>query len=82
MRRSAAILTGFFAIFLLLAYVIGLKYAAILFALAIPAAFMVGRRPWAWGILTGGILALLVFGLFDHMMNVVWPSSVMDQILE
>jgi hypothetical protein len=81
-RRSAIILFGYFVAFVVLAYVIGLQYAAILFAATIPAAFMVGRRPWAWGFLTGGILVLLVFGLFDHLINIIWPDSLISAFFE
>jgi len=77
-RRSAYILFGYFVAFIVLAYVIGLQYAAILFAATIPACFMVGKRPWAWGILTGGILVLLVFGLFDNLINIIWPDSLLS----
>jgi TctA family transporter len=81
-RRSAIILFGYFIAFVILAYVIGLQYAAILFAATIPAAFMIGRRPWAWGFLTGGILVLLVFGLFDNLINIIWPNSLLSGFFE
>ena len=78
-RRSAwlfAILTG---VYLVLAIAIGLQYASILYAAVTPALFMRGRRPWAWGALTGGILALLVFGLFDHVMDIIWPEPLIGE---
>ena len=81
-RRSAVILSGYFVAFVVLAYVIGLQYAAILFAATVPAAFMIGRRPWAWGFLTGGILVLLVFGLFDNLINIIWPDSLLSIFLD
>lgn len=81
-RRYALILFGYFVAFVILAYVIGLQYAAILFAATIPATFMIGRRPWAWGFLTGGILVLLVFGLFDNLINIIWPDSLISGFFE
>ena len=81
-RRLAYILFGYFVAFTVLAYVIGLQYSAILFAATIPAVFMIGKRPWAWGFLTGAILMLLVFGLFDNLMNIIWPDSLLSEFLE
>jgi hypothetical protein len=41
-----------------------------------PAFLMVGRRPWAWGLLTGGIIAVVALFFFDQVMSVVWPEPV------
>ncbi len=75
--RSAAILLGLIGLFLFLAISIGLQYAAITFAALAPAALMVGRRPWAWGFLTGGIIAVLVVVLFNNMLHVIWPEPIL-----
>ena len=54
-----------------------MQYAAITFAALAPAALMVGRRPWAWGFLTGGIIAVLVVVLFNNMLHVIWPEPIL-----
>lgn len=72
--RSAGILAGLVAAFLLAAISFGLQYAAIFLAAAMPALLMTGRRPWAWGLLSGGIIALLVVVLFDRMLHIIWPE--------
>lgn len=79
--RSALILGGLIAGFAVLATAIGLPYAAITLATVIPAFLMIGRRPWAWGILSGGIIAVMVVLFFDHMMYIVWPDPVLGNWL-
>jgi putative tricarboxylic transport membrane protein len=76
-NRSALILFGLILGFALVATAIGLQYSVIMLAAAMPAFLMVGRRPWAWGILTGGILAAVVVVFFDYMMSVVWPEPIL-----
>lgn len=75
--RSAAILLGLIGLFLLVAISIGLQYAAIIFAAVAPALLMIGRRPWAWGFLSGGIIAVLVVVLFDNMLHIIWPDPLL-----
>ncbi len=75
--RSAAILFGLLCSFLVLAMIIGLDYAAITLAAVSPAALMVGKRPWAWGFLTGGIIAGAVVFVFDDLMHIIWPEPIL-----
>lgn len=75
--RSAAILFGLICMFLFLAIAIGLHYAAITLAAVSPAALMVGKRPWAWGFLTGGMIAGAVFFVFDDLMHIIWPEPIL-----
>ena len=75
--RSAAILFGLICSFLVLATIIGLDYAAITLAAVSPAALMVGKRPWAWGFLTGGIIASAVVFVFDNLMHIIWPEPIL-----
>ncbi|MEE8562727.1 MAG: tripartite tricarboxylate transporter permease [Alphaproteobacteria bacterium] len=75
--RSAAILFGLICSFLVLATIIGLDYAAITLAALSPAALMVGKRPWAWGFLTGGIIAGAVVFVFDNLMHIIWPEPIL-----
>ncbi|HSS64170.1 MAG TPA: tripartite tricarboxylate transporter TctB family protein, partial [Gammaproteobacteria bacterium] len=75
--RSAMVLFGLIALFLVLSVCIGLQYAAIVLAAAAPLPLMTGSRRWAWGILSGGIIALLVAVLFDRMLHVIWPEPLL-----
>jgi len=75
--RSAVILLGLITGFVLLAVSIGLQYAVIILAAVMPAFLMTGRRPWAWGLLSGGIIAVVVVFFFDQMMSVVWPEPLL-----
>ena len=76
-QRSAAILIGLVCSFLVLATIIGLPYAAIALAAASPAALMIGKRPWAWGFLTGGLIAAAVVFVFNNLMNIIWPDPIL-----
>jgi len=74
--RSAAILIGLICSFLALTTIIGLPYAAITLAAVSPAALMIGNRPWAWGFLTGGIIAAAVVFVFNNLMHIIWPEPI------
>jgi TctA family transporter len=76
-RRSAAILIGLVCSFLVLTTLIGLPYAAIILAAVSPAALMIGKRPWAWGFLTGGIIAAAVIFVFNNLMHIIWPEPIL-----
>jgi len=75
--RSAAILIGLICSFLVLTTIIGLPYAAITLAAVSPAALMIGKRPWAWGLLTGGIIASAVVFVFNNLMHIIWPEPIL-----
>ena len=82
-RAQAALrLGGLLLLFIVIAVLIGLQYAAIALAGLSPAALMTGRRPWAWGMLTGSIMAAAVFGFFDYVMSMIWPEPVLGQWLQ
>jgi hypothetical protein len=74
--RSAWALFLLNAGFLILATVIGLQYSAILFSTLAPLPFLDNRRAWSWCLVTGGLMAAFVFGLFDELMNIIWPEPV------
>jgi TctA family transporter len=75
--RAGAILIGLIVMFILLSTLIGMEYAAIALAAIAPATLMTGKRPWAWGLLTGGLIAIFAFVVFDEMMDVIWPEPVL-----
>jgi hypothetical protein len=76
-QRSALILAGLIGLFLFLAMAIGLPYAAIALAALAPAALMVGKRPWAWGFLTGSMIAGAVVFVFNNLMHIIWPEPIL-----
>ena len=75
--RSTLILLGLLALFILLSLTIGMEWGAIVLAAVSPAAMMTGKRPWAWGLLTGALIAIFAFVVFDEMMDVIWPEPVL-----
>ncbi len=75
-RQTAPIILGLIAMFLVIAAAIGLQYGAIAFAAATPIALGAGKRPWLSGLVTGAIMAAVVIGLFDQMLNVMWPDPL------
>jgi hypothetical protein len=75
--RSAAILVGLILLFIVLSMLIGMEWGAIVIATVAPATLMTGKRPWAWGALTGSLIALFAFLVFDEMMDVIWPEPVL-----
>jgi hypothetical protein len=80
--RSALLLGGLLMLFVILAALVGLQYASIVLAALSPAALMTGRHPWAWGLLTGGIIAAAVFGFFDHVMSMIWPEPILGEWIQ
>jgi putative tricarboxylic transport membrane protein len=81
-RQTAPIILGLVAMFLVVAAAIGLQYGAIAFAAATPIALGAGKRPWLSGLVTGAIMAALVVGLFDQMLNVIWPDPLVLSWIE
>lgn len=75
-RQTAPIILGLIAMFLAIAVAIGLQYGAIAFAVATPIALGAGKRPWLSGLVTGAIMTAVVVGLFDQMLNVIWPDPL------
>lgn len=75
--RSAAILVGLVLLFIVLSMLIGMEWGAIILAAVAPATMMTGKRPWAWGLLSGGLIALFAFVVFDEMMDVIWPDPIL-----
>jgi hypothetical protein len=73
-RQTAMILLSLFAMFILLSVAVGLQYGAIAFSAVTPVALNAGKRPWIAGAITGTIMAAVVFGLFDQMLDVIWPD--------
>lgn len=74
-RHAAAMIVASLVGFSVLSLIVGMQYAAIVLAAVIPAIFMTDKQhAWRWCAVTGGILCLLVFGLFDVLLNIVWPE--------
>jgi hypothetical protein len=74
--KSAALITGFIALFLLLATTIGLKYSSIIFAVLFPLVMMDGKTRWIASLTAGLLVASIAIGLLDSYMGVFWPDQV------
>lgn len=75
--RTAIIITGFIGLLILLTTLIGLKYAAILFAVVFPIVMMKGNGRWITSAVGGVLVAAISIGLLDLYMNVFWPDPVL-----
>ena len=80
-RRTGKVLLGLIAMFVLISITFGLKWAAIALALVFPAAVS-GRGYAKWGLLTGGFITVLVIGLFDNILFVIWPQPAVWLLLK
>ena len=76
-RRTGFVLLALLALFIVAALTAGLQYGAILFAAVTPLALPVGRRPWVWAVVTGSIMTAFVAGLFERMLNILWPEPLL-----
>lgn len=80
-RRTGKVLLGLIAMFVLISITFGLKWAAIALALVFPAAVS-GRGYAKWGLLTGAFITVLVIGLFDNILFVIWPQPAVWLLLK
>jgi hypothetical protein len=74
-RWTAKILLALLAGFVFLSMAVGLKWAALALAIAFPGAVS-GKESRKFGLLTGAFVALLVFGLFDRVLFIIWPEPI------
>jgi putative tricarboxylic transport membrane protein len=71
-RTTALLVFGLVGAFIVLIFLIGLKYATPLFAIAVPLTLMEGRARW-YGALAGfGFVTLFNYVLMDRIMAVIW----------
>ncbi len=80
-RRTGKVLLGLIGMFVLISITFGLKWAAIALALVFPAAVS-GRGYAKWGLLTGAFITVLVIGLFDNILFVIWPQPAVWLLLK
>ena len=80
-RRTGVVLLGLIGLFILISITLGLKWAAIALALLLPGAVS-GKAYARWGLLTGAIIAGLVFILFDNILFVIWPQPAVWLLLK
>jgi len=79
--RTAFIIAGFVAGFLVLSALIGLQYASILFALTFPLVLMKGPGRYLASIVSAILVAMIAIGLLDWYMNVFWPDKVLWELI-
>lgn len=75
-RRAGLSIAGMLALFLFLAGLIGLKYAAIVLAALGPVLLLSGRLRWIGGAISGAVVALFSTILMEQLVAVVWPEPI------
>jgi TctA family transporter len=71
-RTTAYLVFGLVGAFILLIFLIGLKYATPLFAAAVPLTLLEGRARWYGAIAGVGFVTLFNLVLMDRIMAVIW----------
>ena len=75
-RQTGFLVTGILAVFVMLIYLIGLKYATMLFPLPITYFLLEGRaRKLGMPIAVGFVIAFNLI-LMDRIMAVIWPEPL------
>jgi TctA family transporter len=75
--RAGWLMAGLFALFFLMAMMIRLDNAAVVFALVMPLAFLSGWQCWVTAVITGGIIAAWAYGLMGYFLAVIWPEPLL-----
>ena len=75
--KSLVVVSAWLGALVIGAAIIGLQYAAIAFAFL----FGITMLPWRgksrlWALLPGILLTVVIFGVFNTIMNVLWPDPV------
>ena len=75
--KSLMVVSAWLGALVIGAAIIGLQYAAIAFAFL----FAIVMLPWRgksrlWALLPGILLTVVIFGVFNTIMNVLWPDPV------
>jgi TctA family transporter len=79
--RTALIVAGFIAAFLLLSAFVGLQYAVIAFAVSFPLVMGEGPMRWVAGACAGIIVAVVSLVLLDQLMGVLWPDTIVWDLI-
>jgi TctA family transporter len=72
--RAAWVIAGLFSMFILLAGIIGLQYASVVFATIGPLLFLEGRIRWTSGLISGGWVFVFSEFIMFRVLGVIWPD--------
>ena len=75
-RRTAMLIFGVVAIFIVLIFVIGLKYATMLFPLGPTLLFLQGRTRWIGAAIAVSFVVLFNLLVMDYVMAVIWSEPL------
>jgi hypothetical protein len=72
--RSGAMIAGLFGLFFVLAGLIGIQYAAVVFSTIGPVVFLEGRLRWISALTSGGFVFLFSEFIMFQILGVIWPD--------
>jgi putative tricarboxylic transport membrane protein len=73
-KRAAFMIAGTFVLFGLLAGLIGIQYASVIFSTVGPALFLRGRLRWISAAISGGFVFLFSEFVMFRVLGVIWPE--------
>ena len=75
-RRTAILIFGVVALFIVLIFIIGLKYATMLFPLGPTLLFLQGRTRWIGAAIAVSFVVLFNLLVMDYVMAVIWSEPL------
>lgn len=72
--RTALVMMGLLAMFLLIGTTVGMKWGAVAFGAAVPIVFLGGLGRWPLAALTSGLVYLFVYVVLDNVLFILWPE--------
>ena len=75
-RRTAMLIFGLVAVFIVLIFLIGLKYATMLFPLGPTLLFLHGRTRWIGAVIAVSFVILFNLIVMDYVMAVIWAEPL------
>lgn len=72
--RSGAMIAGLFGLFFVLAGLIGIQHAAVLFSTIGPIVFLRGRLRWISALTSGGFVFVFSEFIMFRILGVIWPD--------
>lgn len=75
-RRTGALLFGIIAVFVALIFLIGIKYATMIFPLGPTLLFLEGRTRWIGAAIAVSFVVAFNLIVMDYVMAVIWPEPL------
>ena len=77
-RRAAYLIFGMLAVFVALIFLIGIKYATMLFPLGPTLFFLQGRTRWIGAAIAVAFVVAFNLVVMDYVMAVIWPEPLIE----